>query len=316
MTYLLSFILSLVLMLIITPLLKRLAYKIDYTEKPKADDRKIHKAAKPYLAGVGMFVTFWVLYVIFVRDINMNTLLIFISSLMIFGIGMIDDWYKISGKDLRALPKFIVQIIACSLIFFANVKFLGITNPLSHVYYSFPVWLQFLLTVSWIFGITTVINFMDGMDGLAGGLTCISAGTLSIVAVVKGDTTSAIMGIILVGICLGYLKYNKYPSKILMGDAGATFLGFTLGLISLSGAFKQATMISIFVPVLALGLPIFDNIYVVFKRIREHKPIYVGDTNQVHYRLLSTGLNQRQVVQFLYLASLCLNLVAIIIFIL
>ena len=107
--------------------------------------------------------------------------------------------------------------------------------------------------------------------------------------VVKGDVSSAIMGTILVGICLGYLRYNIFPAKILMGDAGATFLGFILGLISLNGAFKQATVISFLVPVFALGLPIFDNFYVVFKRIKEKKPIYVGDTNQVHFRLLKSG---------------------------
>lgn len=314
--YFLSFAAALVLMLVFTPLLRKLAYKIDYTEKPKSDERKIHKTAKPYLAGVGMFVTFWVLYAAFVRDFSTGTLLIFAASLLIFGIGMLDDWYKISGRDLKALPKFIVQIIACSLVFFAGVRFFGIANPFNHTYFAFPVWLQFTLTILWMFGVTTVINFMDGMDGLAGGLTCISACTLTIVALVKGDVTSSIMGALLVGICLGYLRYNKFPAKILMGDAGATFLGFLLGLISLEGAFKQATVISIFVPILALGLPIFDNLFVCLKRIHERKPVYVGDTNQIHFRLLSSGLNQKQVVSYLYLVSLCLNLAAIIVFIL
>jgi UDP-N-acetylmuramyl pentapeptide phosphotransferase/UDP-N-acetylglucosamine-1-phosphate transferase len=314
--YFLPFAAALVLMLVLTPLMRKLAYKIDYTEKPKSEARKIHKTEKPYLAGVGMFVTFWAVYCVFIREFNLGTLLIFIGSLLVFGIGMLDDWYKIRGKDLRALPKFIVQLAACCLVFFAGVRFFGISNPFSNVYYTFPVWLQFFLTISWMFGVTTVINFMDGMDGLAGGLTCISAGTLSIVAIAKYDVGSAIMGTSLVGICLGYLRYNRFPAKILMGDAGATFLGFILGLISLGGAFKQATAISIFVPVLALGLPIFDNFYVIFKRIKEKKPIYVGDTNQVHFRLLKTGLNQKQVVNYLYLVSVCLNLVAIIIFIL
>jgi UDP-GlcNAc:undecaprenyl-phosphate/decaprenyl-phosphate GlcNAc-1-phosphate transferase len=314
--YILSFALSLLLMLALTPLMRKLAVRIGYTEKPKSDDRKIHKTEKPYLAGVGMFVTFWVLYCIFIRNFSLDSLLLFIGSLLIFGVGMVDDWYKIRGKDLKALPKFIVQLAACCVVYFAPVKFSGISNPFDNFYYTFPVWLQFILTVSWMFGVTTVINFMDGLDGLAGGLTCISACTLSILAVAKNHPPPAIMGTILVGICLGYLRYNKFPAKILMGDAGATFLGFILGLISLGGAFKQATVISIFVPVFALGLPIFDNCYVILRRIREKKPIYVGDTNQVHFRLLATGLNQKQVVSYLYLISLCLNLVAIIIFIL
>jgi UDP-N-acetylmuramyl pentapeptide phosphotransferase/UDP-N-acetylglucosamine-1-phosphate transferase len=316
-SYVLAFVLPLAAMLLIIPVLRKLAFKIDYTEKPDmTQDRKIHKEDKPYLAGVGIFVTFWVFYLILVRDFSTTTLLLFISSFIIFAVGMVDDWFKIKGKDLSALPKFIVQIAACALVYIAGIRFSGIMNPFNQVYIFFPAWLQFTLTITWLFGVTTVINFMDGMDGLAGGLVCISACTMSIVAFAKGDPSSAMMGIILVGICLGYLRYNKFPSKILMGDAGATFLGFMLGFISLDGVFKQATAISILVPVLALGLPIFDNIYVMFKRIREHKPIYIGDSSQVHYRLLKHGLNQKQVVYFLYLSNLCLNLVAIIIFIL
>jgi len=96
-----------------------------------------------------------------------------------------------------------------------------------------------------------------------GGISCISSGTLFLVALVKGSEISALMAIMLVGICLGYLKFNKYPSKILMGDSGATFLGFILAVISLEGAFKQATVISIFIPILALGVPIvfFTTLY-------------------------------------------------------
>jgi UDP-N-acetylmuramyl pentapeptide phosphotransferase/UDP-N-acetylglucosamine-1-phosphate transferase len=202
------------------------------------------------------------------------------------------------------------------LVFFAGVRFLGFTNLFDGSFISLPVWLQFVLSVVWLFGVTTVINFTDGMDGLAGGLSCIASITLFIVALAKGNAYSALMGIILVGICLGYLKYNRFPSKILMGDAGATFLGFMLGVISLDGAFKQATALSIFVPVLALGLPIFDNLLVVFRRLKSGRPVYVGDSSQVHYRLLRMGLSQKQVVYVLYLISICLNLCAIIVFML
>ncbi len=314
MIYITAFALSLGIMLLITPGLRKLAFRIDYTEKPKTDDRKIHKEPKPYLAGIGIFCTFWVCYFLAIKDFSVRTLMIFLSSAIIFGVGMLDDWFKIKGNDLRALPKFIVQLSACVLVFAAGVRFLGFTNIFNGEYILFPLWLQFVLSVTWLFGVTTVINFMDGMDGLAGGLACISSTTLFIVAAAKGNQYSALMGIILVGICLGYLKYNSFPAKILMGDAGATFLGFMLGLISLDGAFKQATVLSVLVPVLALGLPIFDNIFVVLRRIKEGTPVYVGDTKQVHYRLLAKGFTQKQVVYVLYLVSLCLNLCAIIVF--
>ncbi|NLT13500.1 MAG: undecaprenyl/decaprenyl-phosphate alpha-N-acetylglucosaminyl 1-phosphate transferase [Clostridiales bacterium] len=314
-SYIIAFVLSLSLMLVLTPVLRKLAIKIDYQEQPKAnEDRKIHTEAKPYLAGLGIFAAFWVCYFLIIRDFSLRSWLLFLSSAMIFGIGMLDDWFKIKGGDLKALPKFLIQLAACILVYVAGVRFLGFTNVFNGEYILLPVWLQFTLTITWLLGVTTVMNFMDGLDGLAGGLTCISACTLFVVALVKGNSYSAIMGVALVGICLGYLRYNKFPAKILMGDAGATFLGFMLGLISLDGAFKQATVVSIFVPVLALGLPIFDNIFVIVKRIKDHKPVYIGDSTQIHFRLLKKGLTQKQVVAFLYLISISLNLLAIILF--
>lgn len=314
MNYYLPFLLSLVIMLIVTPQLTKLAHKINYTEKPNLQsDRKIHKESKAYLAAVGIFFCFWLCYFIFSRDFSQKSVVLFISSSIIWAIGMVDDWFKINGKDLKALPKFLVQILACFItVYCTNIRFFGITNPLDGSYILFPEWIQFLLSILWLFGVTTVINFSDGLDGLAGGLSCISAATLFVVSITEGNHLLAIMSITLVGVCLGYLKYNKYPAKILMGDAGATFLGFVLAVISLDGAFKQATVISIFIPILVLGLPIFDNIFVVFKRIKEGKRIYIGDSSQIHYRLLKKGLTQKQAIYFLYLICICLNLSAII----
>jgi UDP-GlcNAc:undecaprenyl-phosphate GlcNAc-1-phosphate transferase len=312
MNFFFAFAFSLLMMLFMTPKLMQFAYKINYLEKPQFDnERKIHKEAKPYLAGVGIFFSFWITYFIINRTYNSKILIILFSSILIFTIGIIDDTYKIRGRDLKALPKMIFQLLPCVLVYNANVKFAGFTNPFDGSYVLFPIWLQFLLTVCWLFGVTTVINFTDGIDGLAGGITGISSCTLFIVALFKDNMSSALMAIILVGICLGYLKYNKFPSKILMGDSGATFLGFILGIISLDGAFKQVTVISIFIPILVLGLPIFDNIFVIFKRISEGRPIYVGDASQIHFRLLAKGFTQKQVVYLLYLASACLNLTAI-----
>lgn len=314
MIYFISFLISLGIMIIMTPKLRKLAYKIDFTEKPNLQsERKIHKENKAYLAAIGIFFSFWFCYFVITKDISQKTVVVLISSSLIWLIGMIDDWYKINGRDLKAFPKMGVQLLACFIVtFYANIKFLGITNPIDSSYILFPTWIQFCLSIIWLFGVTTVINFSDGLDGLAGGLSCISAGTLFLVSLSKSDSTAAIMSISLVGVCLGYLRYNKYPAKILMGDAGATFLGFILGIISLDGAFKQATVLSIFIPILALGLPIFDNIFVVFKRIKEGKHIYIGDASQIHYRLLAKGLTQKQAVYFLYLVCICLNLSAII----
>ena len=315
MGYGIAFLLALISMLLLTPKLREIAFKTNYVEQPKKDcERKIHKEPKPYLAAVGIFLVFWSVYFLVNSGMNQKILFIFMSSSLIFAIGMLDDWIKIRGKDLSALPKMVVQVLACILVYLGGVEFEGFTNPINGTYILLPTYLQFILTVIWLFGVTTVINFTDGMDGLAGGISCISACTLFIVARGMGDKQSAMMAIILVGICLGYLRYNKFPAKILMGDAGATVIGFILGVIALDGAFKQATVLSIFIPILALGLPIFDNVYVVIKRIKEGKPIYVGDSSQVHFRLVAQGFTQKQAVYVLYLVTMCLNLGAIILY--
>lgn len=315
MYYLAGFLMALILTLIAIPKLREIAFKTNYVEQPKAEcERKIHKEPKPYLAAVGLFFVFWIVYFGMARNLESKIVYVFIGSSLIFAIGMVDDWIKIKGKDLSALPKLLIQVTACIIVYMGNIKFEGFTNPLNDTYIILPALIQFILTIVWIFGVTTVINFTDGMDGLAGGISCISACTLFVVALGMKNSQAALMGIILVGVCLGYLRYNRFPAKILMGDAGATFLGFILAVIALDGAFKQATVLSIFVPILALGVPIFDNIYVVIKRMKAGKPIYIGDASQAHYRLIAQGLTQKQAVYFLYLISMCFNLSAIIIF--
>ncbi|SFF48049.1 UDP-N-acetylmuramyl pentapeptide phosphotransferase/UDP-N-acetylglucosamine-1-phosphate transferase [Paenibacillus algorifonticola] len=304
---------SFFIVLLLIPPLRKLAFRIDFVDKPRKDvERKIHKEPIPLTASYAIFVGFMATYLMFVDEITMKTVAIIISSILLLIIGTIDDWYKTHGKDFPSLPKMLVQVSAAAIVFFAGVSFEGFYNPLSGEFVNLPYALQFVLTILWIFGVTTVINFSDGMDGLAGGLSTISAVTLFIVALTKGQSDSAMLAIILIGAAIAYLRYNKPPAKIFMGDAGATFLGFMLGVIALDGAFKQATVLSIFIPILALGVPIFDNIFVVIKRMMQGKPIYQADATQVHYRLLHSGLKPGQVLSFLFLISVCFSLFSII----
>lgn len=294
-------------------MMRQLAIFFSYVERPlKHSNRKLHENDKPYLAGVAMFGIFWMILSVLRPFSGLKFIMTFIGSTLIFITGMVDDWMKIKGGDLKAGPKLALQVTACMLVFFSGIAFKGFTHPLTGHFVHLPYCLQGLLTVLWLFGLTTVINFTDGMDGLAGGIVCISSTTLCVVALSKGYTGPALMAITLVGITLGYLHYNRFPSKILMGDTGATFLGFMIGILSLEGPLKQATVISIFIPLLALGIPIFDNIYVIIKRHLEGRPIYIGDASQIHFRLHSKGLSQKQTVYVLYLGTLCLNLAAII----
>ncbi|WP_420800441.1 MraY family glycosyltransferase [Paenibacillus piscarius] len=313
MLYGLAFIVSFLIVYLLIPPLGKLAFRLDFVDRPREDvERKIHREPIPLTASYAIFVGFFITYLLFAREFTLETLALFIGGVLLLTIGTIDDWYKTKGKDFPALPKFIVQIAAAVLVFLSGNAFTGFINPFSGDYISLPVILQFLLTIIWIFGVTTVINFSDGMDGLAGGLTAISAVTLFVVALTMGQSTSAFMAVSLIGVTLAYLRFNKAPAKIFMGDAGATFLGFILAVIALDGAFKQATVLSLFIPILALGVPIFDNIFVVIKRFLKGQAIYQADATQVHYRLLKAGLNQKQVVAVLYLVSVCLSLSSII----
>lgn len=302
--YALAFVISFVIVYLLIPPLGRLAFRFDFVDKPRKDiERKIHREPIPLTASYAIFIGFFITYLLMTREFNWETGALFVGGVLLLTIGTIDDWYKTKGKDFPALPKLIVQLSAAVLVFLSGNAFTGFFNPITDSYVLLPIWLQFILTILWIFGVTTVINFSDGMDGLAGGLSAISAVTLFVVALSKGQFNSAMMAIILVGVTVAYLRYNKPPAKIFMGDAGATFIGFILAVIALDGAFKQATLLSLLIPILALGVPIFDNLFVVTKRLLQGKPIYQADASQAHYRLLRSGLSHKQVVMFLCLLS-------------
>ncbi|WP_159882289.1 MraY family glycosyltransferase [Paenibacillus puerhi] len=308
---------SFLVVLLLIPPLRKLAFRIDFVDKPKPDiERKIHRDPIPLTAGLAIFAGFVIAYALFIPLQENGSFSLLLASLLILGVGLVDDWYKTHGKELAAWPKLIIQLAAAIIVYQSGVVFYGFNNPFTGQDVLLPVWLQFFLTITWIFGVTTVINFMDGMDGLAGGLSAISAVTLFVVALAKGQSDSAMMAIILVGAAVAYLRYNKPPAKVFMGDAGATLFGFLLAVVALDGAFKGATVLSLAIPILALGVPIFDNIFVVIKRIRNGKPIYQADATQAHYRLLRSGLNPKQVVLFLCLINACFSLTSIILLLL
>ena len=173
--------------------------------------------------------------------------------------------------------------------------------------------MQLILTITLIFGVTTVINWCDGMDGLAGGLSWISSITFLGAAKILNQEESILVSLIVVAITLGFLIYNKYPAKVFMGDSGANFLGFILSIIALDGAFKQATLMSIFIPILALAVPIFDNIFVVIKRFIDGKPVYQADRSQIHYRSQAKGFSPKQIVIYINAVSLAFSIRSIII---
>lgn len=314
MRYLLILLVGFLIVFILTPYMRKLAFRTNFVDLPTK--RKKHEAPMPLLGGVSIFIGFFVTCIIFVRPLDKKFWSILIASMLVLLIGLVDDLYKSKGKEFGIMPRIAVQIIAATIVYKAGVVFQGYNNPFTHSYIVLPQIFQFSLSIIWIIGVTTVINWCDGMDGLAGSLSAISATTLFVVGLVKGQSGSAQMSILLVGVTMGFLRYNKHPAQIFMGDSGANFLGFMLGIIALDGAFKQTTIISILIPILALGVPIFDNIFVIIKRFLNGKPIYKADRSQIHYRLASKGMNEIQVVSFICLISICLCLVSIILLLL
>jgi len=241
---------------------------------------------------------------------------VFVAATMIVLIGLIDDWYKTKGKEFPIFPRLVIQLLSAILVFNAGFVFKGFTNPITGNFTELNQTIQFGLTITWIFGVTTVINWSDGMDGLAGGLSLISAITFFLAAIILNQSESALVSIILTGAILGFLYYNKYPAKVFMGDSGANLLGFILSITALDGAFKQATVMSLFIPILALAVPIFDNLFVIFKRFSEGKPVYQADRSQIHFRLEEKGFSTVQVINYIMLISFMFSAISIVLLLL
>lgn len=302
---------------ILVPAMRLLALKTGFVDLPT--ERKLHAHPLPMLGGAAMFVSF-LCVTLFVRGVIGLPALrqdgtfpgIIIGAAVMFFIGMIDDYAKTRHLDFPAWPKFLAQILAAAILISFHGTINGIQDPLQRqTYISFAPWLSDTLTVVWIVGIINVFNFLDGLDGLAGGIGALSALTLLVVSTVKGDQSSALSAAALIGATLAFLRFNFYPARIIMGDAGSTFLGYVLAAIAVTGAFKSATVISIFVPILALGLPIFDAIYVVIRRVIENRPVYKADRTHGHYRLMAAGLTQMQTISVLYLVALGFSIMSI-----
>ena len=311
--YALSFVVVFILMMILMPAFSKLAHKLDFTDKPT--ERKKHDAPMPLSGGAAMFVAFTVGFLIFVIRLDPSMPFLLIGVAMIVAVGIIDDYAKTIGKEFPVWPRLLVHFGAAVVAFAGNIRFTGFLNFFTDNYIYLPIWLQFILTVLWIVGLVTVFNFMDGLDGLAGMLALIAGVTFFVVALNMGQADSAFLAMVFIAAVVGFLRFNLPPAKIYMGDSGAYLLGFVLAAISLHGAFKQATVVSLAIPMLAMGVPIFDAVLVVVRRLLARKPAHVADSSDIthiHYRLLKRGLSPRHAVLLIVLISTCLSLTSII----
>ncbi|WP_066190588.1 MULTISPECIES: glycosyltransferase family 4 protein [Gracilibacillus] len=298
---LISFFICLIIALIATPYIKKLALKLNVTDQPNY--RKVHDKVMPRLGGLAIIISFFAGFIIFNPD-SPYFWPIFIGALVITITGILDDMYELSAKI-----KLLNQFIAASIVVLGGAQITVVNLPFDYTvefaYLSIPV------TILWIVGVTNAINLIDGLDGLAAGVSSIALITISGLAITLGDTFAAFIGFMLLGSTLGFLFYNFYPAKIFMGDTGALFLGYMIGVVSVLG-FKNATLFTLIIPIVILGVPLLDTGLAIIRRIRNKQPWHKPDKLHLHHCLINFGFSHRQAVIMIYMLSALFSLAAII----
>ncbi len=280
---------SFVMAILITPLVRRFAYLIGAVDHPNA--RKVHMRPMPRIGGLAIFISFLIGYALLLPASRYNDAIL-IGAVVIILTGLIDDRFQLSAR-----VKLMGQMIATVVVLHSGMRIEMINLPFDQQLYlgswSIPV------TVLWLIGITNAINLIDGLDGLAAGVSSIALGTIALLAIIQGNVYLTMMALLLLASTLGFLVHNFYPAKIFMGDTGALFLGYMLAVFSLIG-FKNVTLFSLVVPVLLLGLPISDTIFAIVRRLVQGRPPMSPDKSHMHHQLIDMGFTTRQAVLLMY----------------
>lgn len=307
--HVLAFMIALGVALFLTPVVISFARRTGALDAP--DARKVHVRPIPRIGGIGIYAAFMVSVLVqmsisdFSPEIMTSLWGLLAGGTIIVAIGIIDDY-----RDLPAKVKLLGQILAaCVLVIGFDVRIDVITDPLGDFiyleYFAIPA------TIFWVVGLTNTVNLIDGLDGLAAGVSSIAAVTIFLVAMEEGIPFVAMITAALAGAAIGFLYYNFNPARIFMGDTGSMFLGFMLAGISVIGAVKSAATIALIVPILALGLPILDTTFAIVRRARNHRPIFKPDKGHLHHRLLAHGFTQKQAVLLMYVVSALFGLCAL-----
>ena len=316
---LLTGLIALVITLGLTPVVRALAFRFGAVDDPKRDERRIHKEPLPRWGGIAIYVGIAAAIVGVLPFAFPNyPYPVYLIGALVIGAGLVvagalDDLYQYSAKI-----QLLVLLGAGVLIqFFSGhigqiqIKTIGI--PFSDNYIALG-WAAIPLTAIYIFVVTKTMDTIDGVDGLASGIAAISAGTLMTIAVYEGQPRVAIIAAAVAGACIGFLRHNYNPARIITGTGGAYILGFMLACLSIVGAVKTAAALTLIIPIFVFGVPIMDAIQVVIRRRLSGVPITQADKRHIHHQLLKRGLTQRQTVWVLYLAAatLCGTLILII----
>ena len=323
--YIYIFLLSLFLSLLLTGLFKKIALWLKILDKPA--ERKIHRVAKPLLGGIAIYLAFVLTVFVNMAFVHISlknpaffSLLpddiigyfkgtavvlgklrvIFIGATLMMVLGLLDDLYNIRFRVKLAGQVFLALLLVCSGIRIS----LFIPN----------VYLSGFITIIWIVGITNAFNLLDNMDGLSAGVGIIAAIIFFITAIQQGQLFVAAILIAFAGSLSGFLKYNFHPSSIFMGDAGSLFLGYTLASLTVLNTYysqQSLTLFPVIMPILILGVPIFDTFSVICLRLKSRQSIFEADKRHFSHRLVSLGMTQRQAVLLVYLVTFCVGINAI-----
>ena len=304
MIFILVFAAAFLLALVITPLAARVAPRLGTMDQPAA--RRVHVIPTPRFGGLPLFVAFFAAVAISLiyprsdQDELLRLAGLFGGALLLFLIGAYDD-----HRELKALPQLIAQFIAASIAVASGVLIREVNSPLGGLI-RFENWFAILFTIFWIVGMTNTVNWLDGVDGLAGGVVAIAGIFLFIHALRQEQYSIALLALALSGAALGFLPFNFSPGKIFMGTAGALVLGFSLGVLSIIGAARVA--FALFV----LGIPIMDVAWQILSRVRAGKSPFSPTRTHLHHRLLDIGLSQRTIVLLYYLFTAIYGLLALV----
>jgi UDP-GlcNAc:undecaprenyl-phosphate/decaprenyl-phosphate GlcNAc-1-phosphate transferase len=282
--------------LVLTWPVRTLALKLGAVAYPGG--RHVHEKITPTAGGLAIFAAFWVAVLVHRWPPQDPLLGILLGSAALAIVCLMDDIKGLS-PGLRLVAQILVAYVVCR----HGVRIEGITHPTSllghYHYFSLGVWAT-PLTILWIVAITNAINWLDGLDGLVAGVAAM-AGLTVMVGVWGGSVPLAgLMAAALSGACLGFLPHNFNPAKIFMGDTGSMFLGYILACISIMGPFKSATAIAVLVPLLVLGVPIFDTAAAIVRRLAAGRSPFSADRGHIHHRLMDRGLSMRQSVLIIY----------------
>ncbi len=309
-TILFAFIFAFALSLALTPLAKRLGTRFGAVDTPSA--RKVHTRAIPRSGGLAIAASFFLaLLACTLLATDISNLLVwnrqrtfgFLGGLIIFAVGFFDDFHRLGPRI-----KFLFQVLAASLAFYGGIRIEAFSAGWSVYYFGIMSW---VVTVFWFLLFINAVNLIDGLDGLAAGVAFFTSAVMVFLSVMRPDYLVSLEFAALAGALLGFLRYNFNPASVFMGDGGSYFIGYTIATLAILGSIKSQVGATLLIPLLALGVPIFDTILSPLRRWVLGRRMFRPDKGHIHHRLIDMGFSSYKAVLVIYSISFALCLVAI-----